>query len=44
MDEKEALIKIVGSKSVLVNQRRLDEYSRAESFIRPIKLTYVVKP
>jgi FAD/FMN-containing dehydrogenase len=44
MDGKEALIKIVDSTSVLDNPKRLDEYSKDESFIHPNKPAYVVRP
>lgn len=44
MNKKEGLIKIVGSKSVLSDPECLEEYSKDESFIHPIKPKYVVKP
>jgi FAD/FMN-containing dehydrogenase len=44
MDRREELIKIVGSKRVTTNPKSLKEYSRDESFVRPIRPEYVVKP
>jgi FAD/FMN-containing dehydrogenase len=44
MDRREELIKIVGSKGVTTNPKSLKEYSRDESFVRPIRPEYVVKP
>jgi len=44
MDKKEGLKKIVGSKSVLSDLKSLEEYSKDESFIHPIRPQYVVKP
>jgi FAD/FMN-containing dehydrogenase len=44
IDGKEALIKIVGSTSILDNPTDLDEYSKDKSFIQPNKPAYVVRP
>lgn len=42
--KKEALVKILGSKSVLDNSGCLEEYSRDDSLIQPVRPAYVVKP
>jgi FAD/FMN-containing dehydrogenase len=44
IDNKEGLIKIVGSKNILSDPKSLKEYSKDESFIDPIMPQYVVKP
>lgn len=44
MDKKEELIKIVGRERVTVNIKSLEEYSRGESFVQPIRPAYIVKP
>jgi FAD/FMN-containing dehydrogenase len=44
MNKKEELIKIVGDKSVLSDPKSLEEYSKDESFIHPIRPEYIIKP
>ena len=44
MDKKEELAKIVGNERVTVNTSSLEEYSRDESFIQPIRPVCIVKP
>lgn len=44
MAEKEELGKIVGAKNVFDDPEILEEYSKDQSFARPIKPRYVVKP
>ena len=44
MIEKEELIKTVGQANVLDDEKTLDVYSKDESFARPLKPRFVVKP
>ena len=44
MAQKEELAKIVGAENVFDASEALEEYSRDESFVRPVRPRYVVKP
>lgn len=44
MTQKEELAKIVGAENVFDAPKTLEEYARDESFVRPIRPRYVVKP
>lgn len=43
-EKKEELIKIVGKRNVLDDPQTLDTYSKDESFVRPMKPRFVVRP
>jgi len=44
MAQKEDLVKIVGAKNLFDNPKTLENYSKDESFVHPIRPRYVVKP